>query len=394
MHKCECKTDGYCQRYNRLMQGRFHEICSGVNVDLGTAAAFRTQWLRESLEPQESRESQESLNNRDFHNHSDSSNMTSPTLPEKPPLNILLRTDQAPGDAVAMTAAIYSLHTTYPGLYRTAVDSQWPAVFAHNPHVAPLPLPGAKPLHMHYPAIHQCNERGIHFMQAWCEHLGTALGIPIPLMTATPKLYFRDSDPEPPVDKGLWIVCSGGKRDFTNKLWGHENYQAVVSFLKGTVRFVQVGLSSDDHPPLDGVLNLVGNTNLRDLFKLVQQASGVLCGVSLLMHVAAALGKPAVVIAGGREPVQWNTYPKQHYLHTVGMLPCRSVQGHVGLACWRGRVVPLGDGTALDRDTCERPTYPTVDAAKLPGWAPAPRPACMTMIRPDHVAALIATHQS
>ena len=73
------------------------------------------------------------------------------------------------------------------------------------------------------------------------------------------------------------------------------------------------------------------------------------------MHVAAALDRPAVVIAGGREPVQWNAYPKQQYVHTVGMLPCVSTQGEVGAACWRSRVRAVGDGNPLDAELCQRP---------------------------------------
>jgi ADP-heptose:LPS heptosyltransferase len=239
---------------------------------------------------------------------------------------------------------------------------------------------------MHYPSIHESNRRGIHFMQGWCEFLGSALGVTLPLLTNRPHLYF---DSPAPAYASYWVICAGGKRDFTNKLWGHTNYQAVVDMLKKSVRFVQVGggkpstpwrkevaeTQQDEHPRLEGVTDLVGKTSLRELFELVRGSRGVLCGVSLLMHVAAALEKPAVVIAGGREPVQWNSYPKQHYLHTVGALPCSDTTGQVGGACWRARVVPLGDGTVLDKSLCERP---------IEGI-----PECMRMIHPEEVAKLI-----
>ncbi len=162
----------------------------------------------------------------------------------------------------------------------------------------------------------------------------------MPLLTNRPHLYFDDD-----IDsaRDYWIVCSGGKKDFTNKLW--PGYQEVVERLRGKVHFIQVGT---DQPQLRGAVSWVGKTSLRTLFHLVRHCRGVLCGVSLLMHVAAALEKPAVVIAGGREPVAWNAYPKQHYVHTVGSLPCTDVQGTAG-ACWRSRTVPLGDSEALDQ---------------------------------------------
>lgn len=356
------------------------ELCAGVNVDLGTAAAFRDQWAREASSsggvPQVT---------------------ATTTASTEPARHLLLRTGQAPGDAVAMTAAIYSLHRAHPGRYATMVESYWPEVFAHNPDVLahvfptgdPAPVAGASVVEMHYPAVHDSNERGIHFMQGWCEFLGAALGVNVPLLTNRPRLYFPD--PDPPVGY-YWLVCSGGKRDFTTKLWGRENYQKVVWLLKGEVEFVQVGGSrppmhwrkdtagsqEDDHPRLDGARSMVGRTSLRELFDLARRARGVLCGVSLLMHVAAALERPAIVVAGGREPVAWNAYPKQHYLHTVGALPCRDNHGRVGGACWRYRTVPLGDGTLLDHGTCERPVAGT--------------PECMRMITPQEVAALVSRY--
>lgn len=329
------------------MGGRMREICSGVNVDLGTAAAFREQWSRETG----------TLSN------------------SGPPMPLLLKTSQATGDAVAMTAAIYSLHKAYPRRYITAVESLWPKVFQYNPdvtdHIGTL-VSRWNDLQMHYPAIHQSNQRGIHFMQGWCEFLGSALGIQVPLLTNRPRLYFPD--PTPPIED-FWLICSGGKEDFTNKIWSHENYQRVVSILGKRVRFIQVGDDIKRHKLLNGVKFMVGRTSLRELFGLARRARGILCGVSLLMHVAAALEKPAVVIAGGREPVQWNAYPLQHYLHTVGVLNCSSPQGEIGGACWRSRVVPLGDNITLDKDTCEYPIEKT--------------PKCMTLISPEYVAETI-----
>lgn len=341
---CECIEDGQCARYGRPMTGRFREICAGLDVDMGTAAAFREQWGREAV-----------------------------ARPVEKPISLLLKTDQMPGDTVALTAAIYSLHRAHPGKYLTAVQSLYPDVFSHNPDVVTAnSIPDAAAVQMHYPAIHTSIERAIHFMQGWTEFLGAALGVSVPLLTNRPRLYFADN---PPFIEDYWVVCSGGKNDFTNKLWGQYNYQTVVNMLHGKIRFIQVGDKKEDHPRLRGTEYMVGNTNLRGLFEVIRRARGVLCGVSLPMHVAAALERPAIVIAGGRESVAWNAYPKQQYVHTVGALPCHSVQGHTGQACWRSRVVPLNDGQWYDDNPCERP------AEGLP--------ACMRLINPIEVAALV-----
>lgn len=337
------------------MRGRFREICRGDNVDLGTAAAFRAQWAAEAGNPV----------------------LGTGAVPARdagPPRLILLQNDQAVGDSLVMTAAIYSLHRAHPNRFITAVETPWPAVFDHNPDVVGL-HPGMRPLAMHYPAVGDSNRRAIHFMQGWCEFLGFALGVTVPLLTNRPHLYFTDS--EPPTED-YWVICTGVKPDFTAKGWGHHNYQAVVDQLKDDVNFMQVGEKLQDHEPLylhNESRCLVSCTTLRQLFDLVRRARGVLCGVSLLMHVAAALGKPAVVIAGGREPVAWNAYPLQQYVHTVGALQCVDSQGKPGGACWRSNVVAKSDDPLVVKETCLRPVGGI--------------PECMTMISPVSVVELI-----
>ena len=102
------------------------------------------------------------------------------------------------------------------------------------------------------------------------------------------------------------------------------------------------------HPPLDGVINLVGKADLRQLVRLVLHSARVVSPVTFAMHAAAAvptrpdrpLNRACVVFAGGREPAQWEAYPHHQYLHVNGGLPCCDDGG----GCWRSRVVPLGDG--------------------------------------------------
>jgi hypothetical protein len=85
--------------------------------------------------------------------------------------------------------------------------------------------------------------------------------------------------------------------------------------------------------------------------RLMYHAQGVLCPVSLAMHLAAAvevkgarpLNRPCVVVAGGREPAQWEAYPHHQYIHTNGALLCCDNGG-----CWKSRTKPLRDGDEKD----------------------------------------------
>ena len=160
----------------------------------------------------------------------------------------------------------------------------------------------------------------------------------------------------------FWIVVAGGKFDFTAKWWDVARWQAVVDHFAGRILFVQVGESGHHHPGLRGVLDLRGKTDLRQFIRLMHHAQGVVCPVTFAMHLAAAVevrgkceayprgmprNRPCVVIAGGREPAQWEAYPHHQYIHTNGALRCCDNGG-----CWKSRTVPLGDGDKKDESLC------------------------------------------
>jgi len=99
-------------------------------------------------------------------------------------------------------------------------------------------------------------------------------------------------------------------------------------------------------------INLVGKTNLRQLIRLVYHSIGTLGGVSLLMHLTAAveskhglLSRPGVIVAGGREPSIWESYNGQKFIDMNGCLPCCDLGG-----CWRSRCQKVFDGDEKDDD--------------------------------------------
>ena len=299
----------------------------------------------------------------------------------------------APGDAVVLSAAVESLHRAHPGRYLTAVDTVAPQLWEHHPRVVPFDRLGRitdrlRVVRGDYPAINRSDERAVHFMQACCESLEEQLGVRVPLLVNRPHLHLTDEekgwmnqvheetcDPSP-----YWLVNAGHKDDFTAKWWGDWNYQAVVDALRGRVRFAQIGELSPGHthPALRGVVDLRGRTDTRQLMRLVYHARGGLGPSTLLQHLCAAFEKPYVLLAGGREPVVWQSYPKQTLFSAVGQLDCCRDR-----ACWRSRVVPLGDGAEQDASVCERP-------AAVVGRPPTPD--CLARIDPVAVAAAVLAH--
>jgi ADP-heptose:LPS heptosyltransferase len=302
---------------------------------------------------------------------------------------LILRTFQSPGDVLMLTAAVRDLHAAAPGQFQTDVRTACPALWENNPHLTPLREgePGVEVLDMHYPLIHQSNERPYHFLHGYPQYLESRLGLRLPVTRFCGDLHLSAQEKQAPVpgaEQGVperfWIVVAGGKYDFTAKWWDPASFQKVVAHFRGQITFVQTGEAGHWHPPLEGVVNLVGKTTLREFVRLMYHAEGVLCPVTFAMHLAAALPTPAgrppqrpcVVVAGGREPPHWEAYPQHQFLSTVGALPCCAQGG-----CWRSRCQLVGDGDDKDRvNLCEQPVQVRPDLRL---------PRCLTLITPADV---------
>jgi ADP-heptose:LPS heptosyltransferase len=295
------------------------------------------------------------------------------------------------GDVVMLTAAVRDLHRAYPGRFRTDVRGSAAELWAYNPNLTPL-VRSSRRVHSlvcHYPLIHRCNTAPYHFIHGFVEYLNDQLGLEIKPTEFKGDIYLSDEEKERPgpveavlgAKRPYWVMAAGGKYDFTIKWWHRRRWQGVVDHFRKDLLFVQVGEKGHYHPPLQGVVDLRGKTSLRDLVRLIYHANGVVCPITLHMHLAAAVPVPegrkrlrsCIVIAGGREPAHWEQYPGHHFLHTIGALDCCARGG-----CWKSRTVPLGDGSPLDQ-----PDSLCVDVTARG------LPRCMDMISTRQVCELI-----
>jgi ADP-heptose:LPS heptosyltransferase len=288
---------------------------------------------------------------------------------------------------MTMTAAVESLHATYPDWFLTDVRTPVPAIWEHNPHITPISDFDGESLQLEYPSIHRSNQASVSFLEGYTEHLGALLGLTLRLTTNRPHLYLSEAERKwtNQVEDGcfpelagrkmrFWLIDAGVKRDFTCKQWPVEHYQAVVDGTMGRIQWVQIGAKEHNHPALRGVLDLRGKTDQRQLIRLAYHAQGGLGPVTYLQHLMAAWERPYLCLVGGREPVTWVQYPFQMTFHQAGQLPCCR-HG----ACWKSRVVPLGDGAKEDHSLCERPV--------LGGSRPTAQ--CMAMITPAEVLTVL-----
>ena len=261
-----------------------------------------------------------------------------------------------------LTAAVRDLHRCHPGEFLTDVRTSSPDLWHHNPYLTPLDEQArdVEGVDCHYPLIHRSNQEPRHFLDGFVEYLNDQLGLRVRVtdfkgdihISQVEKDWFLEVEAQQGEPQPFWLFSSGGKFDYTAKWWDVRRYQQVVDHFRGRIQFVQVGEDHHHHPPVAGVVDLRGKTTLRQLVRLMYHAQGAISGVSLLMHLAAAvevrrgmpLNRPCVVVAGGREPPHFTAYPHHQFMHTVGALRCCDNGG-----CWKSRTLPLGDGDVNDR---------------------------------------------
>lgn len=309
---------------------------------------------------------------------------------------LILKNFQSPGDVVIMAFALKSLHETYPGRFLTDVRTTCPAIFEGNPYITPLHESDVDMvIDMTYDTIHQSNQKPYHYLNGMMIDLQTKLRLPIVPTFFQSFIYIREQEhfwysavfEKVKRNVPYWIIDAGYKTDYTAKQWAFDRYQKIIDRFP-ELTFVQIGLDHPNHvhPELKGenLINMVGQTDLRQLIRLVYNSWGVITPVSLPMMLAYAVpphprfqrhSRACIVIAGGREPNHWQQGPNQQFIHTCGLLPCCDLGG-----CWKSRVMSLGDGDHKDEELCLCPV-------KLSTGQTIAK--CMDMITADDVCRLV-----
>lgn len=296
---------------------------------------------------------------------------------------LILTSNLCPGDILTLTAAVESLHATYPREYKTAVRTTAMAIWDHNPHVVKIADQFGETISCHYPSVNTSSQLPYPFLEGFTKHLGEVIGRPLRLTTNRPHLYLSEQEKgwmsqvaERTGGKPIkyWLVNAGSKNDYPAKQWPVEYYQAVVEATRDRIQWVQIGSLEHNHPALAGVIDLRGATDHRQLIRLVYHAQGGVGPVTYLQHLCAAFEKPYVCLLGGRESATWVTYPRQYTLHTIGTLDCCR-----GGGCWKSRVVKLNDSDPKDNSLCD---HPQIGFTKPVG-------KCMAMISPEEVVTIL-----
>ena len=300
----------------------------------------------------------------------------------KKPIRLFLMDEHCPGDILEDTAIVRDLHAAHPE-YHINVRTTAPELWENNPHIdrTVTKTNADKVLSVQMPLINQSNQTGVHVLDAIRLWLEDQLDIKIPIGPRMADIHLSDAEKQDTawfarhgIDLAglpVWLVTPCGKQDFTTKVWAFDRYQDVVNATRDRIQWVQVGAAEHNHTPLKNVIDLRGQTTHRELCKLMYRSSGVLCGITYLMHLATMpmpntdRKRPCIVLNGGREPPSFTEYPAHTHLHTIGCLDCCRNGG-----CWKAKA---------DKDCLHPVTLPTGQTIGK----------CMDIIKPSDVIAAI-----
>ena len=319
---------------------------------------------------------------------------------------IILECDLSPGDVTMLASAIRDLKKAHSN-FLVDVKTSVPQIWENNPYLTKLDEKDkdVEVIKTEYPLIHSSNTRPYHFIHGYAMFLEDVLDVKIPVTEFKGDIHLSDVEKgwmsqvqELGIFQNFWILLSGGKYDYTAKWWNPLEYQKVVDHFKDKVLFVQCGQGDHFHPKLTGAVNLIGKTDTRQFIRLMYHASGVVCPVTWAMHLAVAvetkrnmpINRACVVMAGGREPANWEAYPHHRFLSNNGALDCCDNGG-----CWRSRVTKIGDGDEKDNSLCAYPEevdYEFKPDPKKTAKSKLSIPKCMNMIKAEHVIEAIESY--
>lgn len=233
----------------------------------------------------------------------------------------------AGGDIVALSGAIRDFRREHPDI-KVGANTSYPAIFENSGvqtsdfdsswDVCDIGYNGFAP---DFP----------HIVEAFRRDISRVVGVPNFTGPDKGVIYLSDAErAERQSTQPYWIVMAGGKFDVSTK-W-YPRYQQVIDLLPD-IQWIQCGAAGHNHALLRGPLSMVGNTSLRQFIRLIWHAQGVLCPITMAMHLAGAMGVRAVVIAGGRENASLCYYPGHVRFDSLGSLPCCKEK-----PCWRATV--------------------------------------------------------
>jgi ADP-heptose:LPS heptosyltransferase len=233
------------------------------------------------------------------------------------------------GDGIMMTCAVRDLKSSFPD-WKIHVSMPSPQIFENNPHIEydGIVIPDKAIKIGPTTLTKAARKNGLHFANAFRWAIQEQLNISIKQGPLKGEIFLTEKEKANRVIDGkYWIIFTDHGPGMSSKEWVPDRWQKVVDSLL-EITFVQMGVTVNS-VELSGknVINFMNktflpNTGTRELFSMIYNCEGIICLISGPMHIAGALNKPCVVIAGAREPLTYVKYQNHRFLENVGCLPC------------------------------------------------------------------------
>lgn len=231
------------------------------------------------------------------------------------------------GDSAIAAGAVHNVKAARPDLLFKYVG--WaPELWKHNPDVVEDSVPADTVLpRVDYGPVEE--ERRASFgniVEGFTRSLCRILGIPVvPLTTVVPFAVLTEEEKERGEKwRGCILLNANGQTCSFSKVYPW--WQAVVDELRKDFRIVQVGSLERRNisPSLRGVEDWRGKSeNVREYMAMVWGSAGVVSPPSGIVNIAAAFGKPGVVVCGARELPALSAYPNMEHV-SLFYGPCGS----------------------------------------------------------------------
>ncbi len=253
---------------------------------------------------------------------------------------MLIHLDWNLGDEVMAIPLFLALKRKYPGV-KTYVQSRYPELFKYNPYVDGInPDPD-----FFKDYIIDIRREGRPFSRL--SYWGGLLGLRV--IEARPILYFSAEERQAIAalkaeqNHGVRIALSTWTL-WESKRWKAENFRLLceeISRQVSNVHFLEMG---KDCPFLGLGENWIGRTDVRAAARILASCDLFIGNDSGLMHLAAAVGVPAIGLFGPVDPASL-IESRESNVHPISASV--SCQG-----CWSQRVMRAPDHCPLGEPFC------------------------------------------
>ena len=265
------------------------------------------------------------------------------------------------GDAIMMLGVASIIKKNYPHIQiRLENRGGFSTLYRHHPDLSPSIKPTAWLRNINY-RMGLDWRSGLNFHQSVAKlYVEPWLDLELKDLDVHPKVFLKKHESKHPYGgKPYSIWYSGSKNDVTVKHLYPPTVSKIVKGLRDRGYqgdCLQFGATWDNHPRIDGTIDKRGVLPPRVLANWFLHADFVVCGASMPLFLAEAVGTRCFCLAGGREVTSYLKMPNNQ-IYDIRDLDCSAEP------CDRYVTVPIGTHW-LDSRPCLRPvkteagTYP------------------------------------